>query len=133
MSKFPQLELADSHYQNGKYSDLEDLLVELNTVSPHNDQVLWRLARLKWVLGRGYSTYHAHKVNVYYTSLTNSRWVSVYNISLTNSRRVSVYYTSLTNSRWVSVYYTSLTNSRWASVYYTSLTNSKVLSILQNN
>lgn len=53
---------ADAMYHNNKMTDLEDKLVELNTVSPENCQVLWRLARLKWVMGRGYQANRQHKV-----------------------------------------------------------------------
>lgn len=57
-----ELENCDYLYDVGRFTDLEDLLITLNTVCPHNDEVLWRLARLKWVYGKGYQTCHQHSV-----------------------------------------------------------------------
>jgi len=52
---------VDALYEADRYTDLEDKLIELNTVCPHNCEVLWRLARLKWVNGRTFQTNHKHK------------------------------------------------------------------------
>lgn len=57
-----ELAECDSLYDSGKLTDCEDKLVELNTVSPGNDEVLWRLARIKWIYGKGYQSNHQHKV-----------------------------------------------------------------------
>ena len=62
--KTPQLAECDRLYEADKMTDCEDKLIELNTVSPGNDEVLWRLARVKWIYGRGYQSNHQHKVSL---------------------------------------------------------------------
>ena len=37
-------------------------MVELNTYIPNNDEILWRIARLKWEYGKAYDTKQKHKI-----------------------------------------------------------------------
>ena len=47
-----EFEDVDSMYDANNFTKCEDKLIEFNTLSPHNDEVLWRLARVQWIYSK---------------------------------------------------------------------------------